>query len=141
MVLDQLVSLNFYGEKVSDGDYSVNSTMIHQQLKDELLSEKKDYFSDLSGGQQSKIELVRTVFQEEHCPDVLLLDETMAALDPSSKTIVMSKLKEFCSESIVLVIYHGDSMGEDENACVQGNNFFDSNLHLDNGNLIMRSTC
>lgn len=81
------------------------------------------------------------VFQAPTCPGVLLLDETMAALDPSSKTIVMSKLKEFCAESIVLVIYHGDSIGEDEDACVQSNNFFDSNLHLDNGNLILRSTC
>lgn len=66
MVLDHLVSLNFYGEflnteGINDGGLSVNRTLIYQKLEDELLSEKKDFFSELSGGQQSKIELVRSV--------------------------------------------------------------------------------
>jgi ATPase subunit of ABC transporter with duplicated ATPase domains len=38
----------------------------------ELHEEKEDWFSQLSGGQKSKVELVRTVFLRKECPSVLL---------------------------------------------------------------------
>ena len=38
----------------------------------ELHDEKEDWFSQLSGGQKSKVELVRTVFLRKECPSVLL---------------------------------------------------------------------
>ena len=38
----------------------------------ELQEEKEDWFSQLSGGQKSKVELVRTVFLRKECPSVLL---------------------------------------------------------------------
>lgn len=83
----------------------------------------------------------------EKCPEVLLIDETMAPLDPESKNLVMSKLKEFCRESIVLVIYHSDVAPEQTNDngapldCVPSSGFFDHNLHVENGYLIQRSVC
>ena len=115
---------------------------IHQ----ELLEEKDDWFSDLSGGQKSKIELVRKVFLQEKCPEVLLVDETMAPLDPASKALVMAKMKDFCRESVVIVIYHTDvNRGvevEGETVdCVPSNNFFDKNIHLEHGLLHLRPTC
>merc|ERR1712154_109512 len=107
---------------------------------------------DLSGGQKSKVELVRKVFLEEQCPRVLLIDETFAPLDPDSKSLVMQRLKNFCSNSIVLVIYHFDAdvtkvtEGSEESAskedeCVPSSNFFDANLHVKDGNLMLRSVC
>jgi len=112
----------------------------------ELLEEKEDWFSDLSGGQKSKVELVRKVFLHDHCPDVLLIDETLAPLDPASKSLVMSKLKQFCSDSIIIVIYHTDvGQGKEVEGksveCVPANDFFDKNIHLEKGVVQVRGTC
>mmetsp|Transcript_23568 Transcript_23568/g.25998 ORF Transcript_23568/g.25998 Transcript_23568/m.25998 type:complete len:858 (-) Transcript_23568:101-2674(-) len=116
-------------------------------VAEELREKKEDWFNDLSGGQKSKVELVRKIFLQEHCPSVLLIDETMAPLDPSSKSLVMSKLKDFCRKSIIIVIYHTDvreNSGNDDgrgDECVPSNNFFDENIHLQNHTLVKRSLC
>jgi ABC-type Mn2+/Zn2+ transport system ATPase subunit len=136
---NELKSLNFYPETQLEESEST--------LKSDLTSSKDDWFSDLSGGQKSKVELVRKVFLAEHCPRVLLIDETFAPLDPESKNLVMQKLKSFCSESIVLVIYHADvkkSEGEEASedlTCVESSNFFDNNVHVENGSLVIRPVC
>lgn len=111
-----------------------------------LQQDKDDWFSDLSGGQKSKVELVRTVFLRDKCPDVLLVDETMAPLDPASKELVMSKLKTFCANSIIIVIYHTDvGQGKEIEGklidCVRSNEFFDKNIHLEKGIVHLRETC
>ena len=113
----------------------------------DLMEEKEDWFGDLSGGQKSKVELVRKVFLHDTCPHVLLVDETMAPLDPRSKALVMDKLKEFCSESVVIVIYHTDVGREQEDVegerveCVPSNDFFDGNIHVENQMIKMRPVC
>ena len=117
-----------------------------QRIMNELQQEKDDWFSDLSGGQKSKVELVRTVFLRDRCPDVLLIDETMAPLDPASKELVMSKLKKFCAKSIIIVIYHTDvGQGKEVEGkivdCVRSNDFFDKNIHLEKGVVHIRDTC
>ena len=113
----------------------------------QLQEEKEDWFSDLSGGQKSKVELVRKVFLQERCPNVVLIDETLAPLDPTSKSLVMAKLKDFCKGSIIIVIYHADighghETEEGEKVeCVPSSNFFDHNLHLENQNIQLRPVC
>jgi ABC-type multidrug transport system ATPase subunit len=135
----ELKSLNFYPESQLNLPESL--------LMNDLTTEKDDWFSDLSGGQKSKVELVRKVFLAERCPKVLLIDETFAPLDPDSKSLVMQKLKGFCRNSIVIVIYHADvkvaegEAQEEDVACVESSNFFDSNLHVENGSLILRPVC
>lgn len=111
-----------------------------------LQDEKQDWFGDLSGGQKSKVELVRKVFLHNQCPDVLLIDETMAPLDPSSKALVMGNLKEFCKGSIIIVIYHTDvgqgrEIDGQQYECVPSNGFFHKNIHLENGAIHVRDTC
>ena len=60
----------------------------------------------------------------------------------------MQKIKEFCSDSIVLVIYHADvqvtegkEKEEEDDACVHSSNFFDANIHVSQGKLILRPVC
>ena len=136
---NELKSLKFYPETQLEESEST--------LKSDLTTSKDDWFSDLSGGQKSKVELVRKVFLAEHCPRVLLIDEAFAPLDPDSKNLVMQKLKLFCSDSIVLVIYHADvkkNEGEEASedlACVESSDFFTSNIHVENGSLILRPVC
>jgi ATPase subunit of ABC transporter with duplicated ATPase domains len=119
------------------------------RIMEELVEEKEDWFSDLSGGQKSKVELVRKVFLMEECPHVLLIDETMAPLDPRSKALVMSSIKTFCSGSVVIVIYHTD-VGREQEAeegsgdfveCVPSNDFFDGNIHVENKMMHLRPVC
>merc|ERR1712238_42658 len=170
---DELKSLNFYPETLlllqqsedNDGTSlsSSNTTTSTSTLQSDLTTSKDDWFLDLSGGQKSKVELVRKVFLADRCPAVLLIDETFAPLDPDSKNLVMQKLKTFCRNSIVLVIYHADvkkntegssssngigsssssedPSGDDDLACVESSNFFDNNIHVENGSLILRPVC
>ena len=63
----------------------------------ELHREREDWYSELSGGQRSKAELLRSVFLRPACPAVLLLDEVFAALDPSAKALVKAELRAFCA--------------------------------------------
>jgi ABC-type bacteriocin/lantibiotic exporter with double-glycine peptidase domain len=137
----ELKSLKFYPETQLESSEST--------LMADLTSEKEDWFSDLSGGQKSKVELVRKIFLADQCPGVLLIDETFAPLDPESKNLCMQKIKEFCKESIVIVIYHADvkmaegeeASAEDLGACVESSNFFDSNIHVEDGALSLRPVC
>ena len=94
-----------------------------------LLSEHEDYGSTMSGGQRVKLELIRSVFLGGACPDVLLLDEAFAPLDPSSKLLIMRRLRTFCSASLVLVIYHANArdMGTDQAV----GNAMESGAHVD----------
>lgn len=111
------------------------------RVAEELLDEKEDWFNDLSGGQKSKVELVRKVFLHGQCPGVLLIDETMAPLDPGSKSVVMARLKQFCQGSVVIVIYHTDAGKDGAIECVPSNAFFDANIHLVNHTLVRRPVC
>lgn len=60
----------------------------------------------------------------------------------------MEKIKNFCEGSIVLVIYHADvgvkqedNQKTNDDACVQSSNFFDANIHVQNGALMLRTVC
>lgn len=116
------------------------------RIMEELEEEKEDWFNDLSGGQRSKVELVRKVFLMDECPDVLLIDETMAPLDPRSKALVMAQIKSFCAGSVVVVIYHTDVGSEKEKdgtivECVPSNDFFDGNIHVEEKMMNLRPLC
>jgi len=108
----------------------------HDLLK-EITDEKKDWFSELSGGQKIKAELVRKIFLPEKCSKVLLLDEILAPLDPLSKSLVMRKIKDVCKSSLVLLIHHTDAGSK----CVASQDFFEGNIHIENGKGELRELC
>ena len=106
----------------------------NNNLNNTLDTEQHDWYKEISGGEKIKVELIRQVFLHEKCPDVLLLDEILAPLDPATKSIMMIELKEFCNESTILTIYHN------EKGCVDGG-FFTDNLHFDGGEVQFRELC
>lgn len=67
----QLLSFAQSQEHVKKSSSDVNDEIV-QQLMIELQDEKEDWFSELSGGQKSKVELVRKLFLREECPSVVL---------------------------------------------------------------------
>lgn len=149
-VAEELHTLEFAQAPVDStgaSSESASSEDIILGIMEQLVEEKEDWFGDLSGGQRSKVELVRKVFLQNECPHVLLVDETMAPLDPKSKSLVMGRIKEFCRNSVVIVIYHTDVGQETEGEaggaveCVPSNNFFNGNIHVENKTIHMRPVC
>ena len=94
-IISLLEELNFYNK------LNFRKTDIAQ----ELWTEQLNWYAELSGGQISKVELTK-LFLRPKCPDLLLLDETFGPLDHKSKKILQNKIKKFCVNSIVMVIYH-----------------------------------
>eukprot|EP00656_Telonema_subtile_P011415 TRINITY_DN15653_c0_g1_i2.p1 TRINITY_DN15653_c0_g1~~TRINITY_DN15653_c0_g1_i2.p1 ORF type:complete len:649 (-),score=152.11 TRINITY_DN15653_c0_g1_i2:170-2116(-) len=105
-----------------------------------LLDQQDNWYGTLSGGQRAKAEFIRTVFQHAQCPELLLVDEGFAALDPKAKALVQSKLREFCAQSVVLVVYHTDHDSEHDGRCVPPG-FFDVSLHFENGTATLNEPC
>ena len=150
---EEFLGVNNEGASLIDNQCSSGSIVASSpsgdtisRIMEELEEEKEDWFNDLSGGQRSKVELVRKVFLMDVCPDVLLIDETMAPLDPRSKSLVMARIKDFCAGSVVIVIYHTDVESEKEEdgamvGCVPSNDFFDGNIHVENKMMDLRPLC
>jgi len=100
--------------------------------KTALSEEQDDFCGSLSGGQRVKFELVRQVFLPHKrgvvCPELLLLDEIFSPLDPASKATAQKALKDACSASVVLAIFHAEV-----GACVPSFDFFTGVLHFERG--------
>jgi polar amino acid transport system ATP-binding protein len=66
------------------------------------LADKRDEFPDrLSGGQQQRAAIVRAMAMQ---PDILLLDEITAALDPELVAEVLDVIRELAAEGMTLVL-------------------------------------
>ena len=68
----QLLSFSQSQNNSDEPSHTDNSSVL-DTLTTTLLEEREDWFSELSGGQKSKVELVRKVFLRETCPSVLLI--------------------------------------------------------------------
>jgi len=128
--IELLREFEFHG---SSGDSSKETGITAEELNEE----KEDWYSTLSGGQKVKVEVIKRVFLRPKCPSVLLIDEAFAPLDPNSKLLIQRKMKEFCSNSLILAIYHADA----SEPCVTTSGFFDDNLRFGNGTAQLQGGC
>jgi ABC-2 type transport system ATP-binding protein len=68
----------------------------------------------LSAGQKTRVGLAKALINR---PDVLLLDEPTASLDPDTADWVRTRLERYCSESNATVLLASHNMAEVERLC------------------------
>ncbi len=111
-----------------------------KKLKDRIeeISEDldiKSFFNrktgELSSGQKNRVSLAKSLINK---PEILLLDEPTASLDPDIGDFVRGYIQKYRSKNQVTVLLASHNMNEVERLC-------DSIIMMKNGKIIDRGTC
>ena len=97
--------------------YGVSSprSRINELLKEfdlEQFAESKTGF--LSSGEQSRLQLAKSLL---NYPELLLLDEPTASLDPSVASMIRDRIKRYSREENAAILWTSHSMHEIESVC------------------------
>jgi ABC-2 type transport system ATP-binding protein len=68
----------------------------------------------LSSGEQTRVGLAKALLNR---PNLLLLDEPTASLDPASARDIRNKIREYCAQDIVGVLWTSHNMHEVQEVC------------------------
>ena len=71
---------------------------------------------DLSAGQKTRVALAKSLI---NCPELLLLDEPTASLDPDAGDLMRSRLEQYQAETGCTVLLASHNMAEVERLCSQ----------------------
>ncbi len=95
----------------------------------------KDFFyrktGELSSGQKNRVSLAKSLINK---PEILLLDEPTASLDPDIGDFVRSYIQEYKSKNEVTILLASHNMNEVERLC-------DSVIMMRSGRIIDKGTC
>ena len=86
---------------------------------------------ELSSGQKNRVSLAESLINK---PEILLLDEPTASLDPDIGDFVRSYIQNYRSKNKVTILLASHNMAEVERLC-------DSIIMMKNGKIIDRGTC
>ena len=86
---------------------------------------------ELSSGQKNTVSLAKSLINK---PEILLLDEPTASLDPDIGDFVRSYIQNYRSKNKVTILLASHNMAEVERLC-------DSIIMMKNGKIIDRGTC
>jgi ABC-2 type transport system ATP-binding protein len=95
----------------------------------------RDFFQkqtgELSSGQKNRVSLAKSLINK---PEILLLDEPTASLDPDTGDFIRSYIQDYRSKNQVTIILASHNMNEVERLC-------NSVIMMKKGNIIDRGTC
>ena len=92
--------------RVQEAQIQVKATSILQKFK--LLEKQDDFAAALSGGQRKLLEMARALMVE---PEMVMLDEPMAGVNPALKQSLLEHIKDLRSEGkTVLFVEHDMDM-------------------------------
>ncbi len=95
----------------------------------------RDFFQkktgELSSGQKNRVSLAKSLINK---PEILLLDEPTASLDPDIGDFIRNYIQEYRSKNQVTILLASHNMSEVERLC-------DSVIMMKKGKIIDRGTC
>jgi phosphate transport system ATP-binding protein len=91
------------GWKISNMDDLVEEALTKAALWDEVKDKLKDSAFALSGGQQQRLCIARCIAVE---PDVILMDEPAASLDPISTTKIEDLMHDLVKNYTIIIVTH-----------------------------------
>ena len=119
-VYGKLYGVNNLKDKISD---------LMKQLN--LLEFNKRKTGELSSGQKNRVSLAKALINE---PEILLLDEPTASLDPDVGDFIRTYLEDFASKKNTTILLASHNMNEVERLCNEV-------LMMKNGKIIDKGTC
>jgi len=122
-------NLKVYGKM-----YGVNNLQdkISDLMKQLNLSEfKKRKTGELSSGQKNRVSLAKALIND---PEILLLDEPTASLDPDVGDYIRTYIEDFASKKGTTILLASHNMNEVERLCNEV-------MMMKNGSIIDKGTC
>ena len=122
-------NLQIYGRLygVKDLNSRINELTEDLNLKD-FVNKKT---GELSSGQKNRVSLAKSLINK---PEILLLDEPTASLDPDIGDFVRTYIQQYRTKNQVTILLASHNMNEVERLC-------DSIIMMKNGKIIDRGTC
>jgi len=119
-VYGRLYGVNNLKEKISD---------LMERLN--LLEFKKRKTGELSSGQKNRVSLAKALIND---PEILLLDEPTASLDPDVGDYIRTYIEDFASKKGATILLASHNMNEVERLCNEV-------MMMKNGKIIDKGTC
>ena len=122
-------NLKVYGKLYGVNNLKDKILDLMKQLN--LLEFNKRKTGELSSGQKNRVSLAKALINE---PEILLLDEPTASLDPDVGDFIRTYLEDFASKKNTTILLASHNMNEVERLCNEV-------LMMKNGKIIDKGTC
>ena len=122
-------NLEIYGRLYGIKDLNNRINEISSDLDIKNFFERKT--GELSSGQKNRVSLAKSLINK---PEILLLDEPTASLDPDIGDFIRSYIEEYKSKNKITILLASHNMSEVERLC-------DSIIMMRKGKIVDKGTC
>ena len=122
-------NLKVYGKMYGVNNLQKKILNLMEQLN--LLEFKKRKTGELSSGQKNRVSLAKALIND---PEILLLDEPTASLDPDVGDYIRTYIEDFASKKGTTILLASHNMNEVERLCSEV-------MMMKKGNIIDKGTC
>ena len=122
-------NLKIYGRMYGVNNLQDKISDLMKQLN--LLEFKKRKTGELSSGQKNRVSLAKALIND---PEILLLDEPTASLDPDVGDYIRTYIESFASKKGTTILLASHNMNEVERLCNEV-------MMMKNGSIIDKGTC